>query len=177
MPIPNSLAIFGLSIRTVSPRILILPESGWYKPKRMHISVDFPAPFSPQQGVDFSLSQRQRDVIVGKNPGKSLADVEHLNDMIHVRTSPRFRTVAATTAQNRSAASLAVFTTALMRMFDLGNTRRHVGDAGDSQDFKAKIARGRSLQARWTCRLRRHRYVAGSGSRRRSHNRGPETPA
>ena len=48
IPIPSAFASFGLLISTLSPFFRISPFSGWYKPKRTLIKVDFPAPFSPR---------------------------------------------------------------------------------------------------------------------------------
>ena len=47
MPIPSAFASFGSLICTTWPSFLMTPSSGWYRPNSTLISVDFPAPFSP----------------------------------------------------------------------------------------------------------------------------------
>ena len=47
MPIPFAMAAFGEESTTFSPLITISPSSGCSRPKRIFISVDLPAPFSP----------------------------------------------------------------------------------------------------------------------------------
>ena len=49
MPIPASIASPGSWKWTSWPSMRILPSSGRYRPKRVFISVDFPAPFSPSR--------------------------------------------------------------------------------------------------------------------------------
>src|SRR4051794_25623086 len=48
MPIPRSIARRGESIVTGSPSTRISPSSGRYRPYRIDMSVDLPAPFSPR---------------------------------------------------------------------------------------------------------------------------------
>src|SRR4051812_6073342 len=45
---PRCSASEGEEIRTSSPAMRIVPESGWYIPDRMFINVVLPAPFSPR---------------------------------------------------------------------------------------------------------------------------------
>lgn len=47
MPMPSFTAWLGDSMRTSFPSRKILPSVGWYRPIRIFISVDLPAPFSP----------------------------------------------------------------------------------------------------------------------------------
>ena len=49
MPIPASIASPGSWKCTSWPSMRILPSSGRYRPNRVFISVDFPAPFSPSR--------------------------------------------------------------------------------------------------------------------------------
>jgi len=49
MPMFRSFASLGLLILTGFPSFLIVPLSGWYRPKSTLISVLFPAPFSPSR--------------------------------------------------------------------------------------------------------------------------------
>src|SRR3954453_3051607 len=48
MPIPARLAAIGSGISIPAPVSRIVPALGWWMPARMFISVDLPAPFSPQ---------------------------------------------------------------------------------------------------------------------------------
>ncbi len=48
MPMPNSPATFGFAMWTSRPLSLMTPASALYRPKRMLIRVDLPAPFSPR---------------------------------------------------------------------------------------------------------------------------------
>ena len=48
MPIPSAAAARGLSSRAGAPSIEMLPALDSSSPERIFISVDLPAPFSPQ---------------------------------------------------------------------------------------------------------------------------------
>ena len=48
IPIPKSIAFCGVPITVSFPSMNIFPDVGWYKPYKIFISVDFPAPFSPK---------------------------------------------------------------------------------------------------------------------------------
>ncbi len=49
MPIPWEMASCGEVIFVGWPLMLISPSSGWYRPYKMFIKVDLPAPFSPNK--------------------------------------------------------------------------------------------------------------------------------
>ena len=58
-----------------SPNTEISPESGRWKPERILISVDLPAPLSPIRPEHLALAEVQADVAQGRDRAEALGDV------------------------------------------------------------------------------------------------------
>ena len=71
IPMLYLLASLGSLISTGSPLIFICPSSGWYKPNKIDISVDFPAPFSPNNACISPCSTCKVTLSFALIPGNS----------------------------------------------------------------------------------------------------------
>ena len=78
----QSLRVQGAGDVRLCPSTRISPSSGCSTPVMILISVDLPAPFSPEQGVHLAGEQRDRHAVERLGRPEALANVANLEDRL-----------------------------------------------------------------------------------------------